>query len=90
MIWELDAVEILGLVAATCTTASFVPQVWRSWKTKDVKGQSLTMYLVFFIGVSLWTVYGVYMNSIAIVMANSITGVLVLFLLILKIRHHKP
>ena len=87
--WALDFVEIIGLIAATLTTASFVPQVWRSWKTKDVTGLSLTMYLVFFTGVSLWTVYGIYMNSIAIVLANSITGLLVVFLLVLKIKHHK-
>lgn len=88
--WELDAIEVLGLAAATCTTAAFVPQVWRSWKTKDVKGQSLVMYLVFFIGVSLWTVYGIYIDSISIVLANVVTGVLILILVILKIKHHKP
>ena len=87
--WELDAIELLGLAAATCTTASFVPQVYRSWKTKDVQGQSLTMYIVFFIGVSLWTIYGVYIDSISVTLANTVTGLLVLFLIILKLKHHK-
>lgn len=80
-------IEIVGLVAATLTTAAFVPQVYKTWKTKSVKELSLTMYLVMFIGISLWLTYGILINSFSIILANIVTGLLVLLLIYLKLRH---
>ena len=85
--FQIDTIEIIGLIAAVLTTASFVPQAYKSWKTKDVKGLSLTMYVVLFTGVVLWVVYGIYLQSISIILANIVTGVLVFALLALKIKH---
>lgn len=85
--WELDTVEVIGLVAAVLTTSAFAPQVYHTWRTKDVAGLSLTMYIVFFTGVVLWTVYGIYKDSLAIILANFVTGILVIALLFLKLKH---
>ena len=54
----IDFYEIIGLVAAFITTASFLPQVFKTYKTKDTSGLSLTMYLTFFVGIVLWLIYG--------------------------------
>ena len=80
-------IEIVGLVAATLTTAAFVPQVYKTWKTKSVKELSLTMYLVMFMGILLWLTYGILINSFSIILANIVTGLLVLLLIYLKLRH---
>jgi len=85
--FQIDTIEIIGLIAAVLTTSSFIPQAYKSWKTKDVKGLSLTMYAVLLTGVLLWLVYGIYLQSISIILANSVTGVLVFALLALKIKH---
>lgn len=87
--FEIAPIEILGLTAATLTTASFIPQVYKAWKTKDVEGVSLTMFLAMFIGVILWLIYGYYINSLSMVVANIVTSVLCMAVLILKIRHRK-
>ena len=79
--------EILGLLAATLTTASFLPQVYKTWKTKATEGLSLTMYLVFFIGIVLWLIYGIHLNSLPMILANAITAILSLFLVIMKIKY---
>ena len=79
--------EIIGLAAATLTTAAFVPQVYKTWKTKSVDELSLTMYLVFFIGIVLWLIYGIYINSFSIILANIITGLLVLALIYFKLKY---
>lgn len=84
---QIDTIEIVGLIAATLTTSSFIPQAYKSWRTKDVKGLSLTMYLVLFSGILLWLVYGIYVHSISIILANIVTGVLVFSVLALKIKH---
>ncbi|NQW35376.1 MAG: SemiSWEET transporter [Flavobacteriales bacterium] len=83
----IDTYEIIGLIAALCTTVAFVPQVYKTWKSKSVDNLSLTMYTVFFIGVLLWLIYGIHLNSLAIILANSFTSVLALLLIIFKLRY---
>ena len=83
----IDLHEIIGLIAAVLTTASFLPQVFKTYKTKDTSGLSLTMYIVFFIGVVLWSVYGIYINSLSIILANSITAILALYLIFMKLKY---
>ena len=85
----LDLIEILGLVAATLTTASFLPQVWKTWKTKDVSGLSLPMFSMFFVGVLLWFLYGIYKNSPALILANAITALSSFLLIYFKIKYGK-
>ena len=63
MLDNIDSLELIGFAAAILTTAAFLPQVYRTWKTKDVSGLSLTMLLVFFIGIMLWLVYGFLKDS---------------------------
>ena len=82
----IDNFEIIGLLAGVLTTAAFVPQVYKTWKSKSADGLSLTMYLVFFIGIILWLVYGIHINSIAMILANTVTGFLALLLIIFKLR----
>ncbi len=83
----IDNYEIIGLVAAVLTTASFVPQVYKTWKSKSADSLSLTMYLVFFVGIILWLIYGIHLNSLSMIIANSITSVLALLLIIFKLRY---
>ena len=77
-------IEIIGFLAAALTTTSFVPQVYRIWKTKEVKDISFMMYLSMFLGVSLWFYYGFIINSISMMIANVISALLVLSILYFK------
>lgn len=79
--------EIIGLVAATLTTAAYVPQVYKTWKEKSTKDISLSMYAVLLTGVLLWLVYGLYLTSLPIILSNVITSILLLFMLILKLKY---
>lgn len=79
--------RIIGLAAATLTTIAFVPQVWRSLKTRDTRGISLGMYTVFTLGIALWLVYGLLINDLPVTLANAVTLVLALAVLILKLRY---
>lgn len=83
------SIEIIGLVAAVLTTSSFIPQVIKTKKTKSVENLSLSMYLTMFTGVVLWLIYGLYINSLAVILANAVTAVLTLMLLSYKIRFSK-
>ena len=81
--------EIIGFAAAILTTAAFLPQVYKTWKTKDVSGLSTPMLLMFFIGVALWLVYGFYKNSPSMIFANSITIVSSFLLVYFKVKYGK-
>ena len=83
----LNFYEIIGLLAACITTASFLPQVFKTYKTKDTSGLSLTMYIAFFIGIFLLLIYGIHLNSLPMILANVITAMLSLFLIIMKLKY---
>ena len=85
----IDKYEIIGLLAAVLTTSSFVPQVYKTWKTKSAGNLSLTMYIVLFIGIILWLVYGIHLNSFSMILANIVTGILALLLIFFKLKYKK-
>ena len=78
--------DTIGYLAAVISTASFLPQVWHTLKTRDVSGISLGMYSVFTAGVSLWLVYGLLLASWPIVIANFITLTLAASIRVMKLR----
>lgn len=83
--------ELIGSAAAFLTTASFVPQAWLSFRTRDVSGVSLSMYSAFTTGVALWLVYGWLLGSWPMVIANTITLALALTILGMKLVYgRKP
>ena len=79
--------ESIGFIAAILTTSAFIPQVYKIYKEKKAQGVSLTMYLIMFVGVLLWLVYGILIGSIAIIVANSVTAILQLFVIIFKLKN---
>jgi MtN3 and saliva related transmembrane protein len=76
----------IGYVAATLTTASFVPQAVLTFRTRDVRGISLGMYSAFTLGVALWLLYGVMIQAWPVVVANTITLALAASILIMRLR----
>ena len=82
-------IEIIGLIAACLTTAAFIPQAIKIWKSKEVKDISLTMYLSMLLGIILWFYYGYQLNSISIILANAVTGTIVLSIIYLKLKYSK-
>ncbi|MCK9620911.1 MAG: SemiSWEET transporter [Methylobacter sp.] len=77
--------EIIGYLAATLTTGSFVPQAVLTIKTRDTESLSLGMYSTFTLGVLCWLIYGIHLGDMAIIIANSITLLLAASILSFKI-----
>ncbi len=82
------SIEIVGYAAAILTTASFIPQVLRAWRTRSVRDLSPAMLAAFVSGVALWLVYGLAVRSVPVIAANAVTLVLNLVLVGLRIRYH--
>ncbi len=81
----MTAHDALGYLAATLTTASFVPQAVLTLRTRNVAGISLGMYAAFTLGVALWLAYGVLMGAWPIIVANALTTALAATILVTKI-----
>ena len=79
-------IDAVGYTAATCTTISFVPQLLRVWKLRSARDISLSMFLIFSAGSFLWLLYGVFSRSMPVAIANFVTFLLALAILILKLR----
>lgn len=75
-------------MAAALTTAAFIPQVIKMWRTKKTEDVSLLMLIVFATGILLWLIYGVILNDLPIMLANSVTFVLVMVLLFFKLKYN--
>jgi MtN3 and saliva related transmembrane protein len=80
-------VDILGYIGATLTTAAFAPQAIKTIRTRDTTGMSLSMYVMFTIGVAFWLAYGVATDSWPMILSNSLTLPLAGSILALKLRH---
>lgn len=85
----MDKVTLIGTVAGFCTTVSFLPQVIKICRTKSVRDLSLVMFVIFALGVTCWLIYGVLTRSIPIIIANSITLLLALYILLMKVKYAK-
>lgn len=79
-----EELNILGYIAATITTGSFFPQVYKTYKTKSVEDLSYWMLMLMMFGIVLWFIYGVELMALPIILANGITGILIMALIVMK------
>ncbi len=80
-------INLIGYIAAACTTLCWLPQAVRTIRTKDTKAISLWTQSLFAIGIGFWLVYGIFAGSMPIVASNAITLPLVLIVLAMKVRY---
>jgi len=80
------AVEAVGLVAGALTTSAFVPQAWKTWRTRSAGDFSLALLVLLVAGNTLWLGYGVMKGSTGLVVANLVTVPLTAAILWVKLR----
>ena len=83
----MSILSIIGFIAATLTTSAYIPQAIKAIKTKQTKDISLWMYVMMTVGILLWLLYGIFNKDLPIILANCVTILLVIPILIIKIVH---
>ena len=83
----MDYILLIGILAATLTTAAFLPQVIKTHTSRHTKDLSLTMFVLLASGLILWIAYGIALHSLPVIIANIVTLLLALYLIVLKIRY---
>lgn len=81
--------DLIGYLAASLTTLSFLPQALHTFRTRDVSGISLGMYTLFTSGVALWLAYGLLLGAWPLIAANGLTLALALAILVMKLRYSR-
>lgn len=76
----------LGYLAAFCTTIAFIPQAIKVFKTKQTKDISLGMFSLLIAGFVLWLWYGILLSSHPIILANSVTLIIAIYILVTKLK----
>jgi MtN3 and saliva related transmembrane protein len=76
----------VGLFAALCTTASYFPQLKKCWETGSAGDLSLKMFVTLAVGVATWIIYGFLQSDIVIILANTVSLLLLLGILYFKLR----
>jgi MtN3 and saliva related transmembrane protein len=83
----MGSVTFLGLAAAFCSTAAFLPQVIKTWRTRSTSDISLGMFLLLVSGIVLWLAYGIIQQDLPLIVANAVTLVFAATILYFKVRH---
>lgn len=78
---------IIGLAAGGLTTIAFLPQVIKVFKTKKAKDLSLITFSVFSLGIFLWLIYGLLIQDPPVIIANAVTLILALLIVIMRIKY---
>jgi MtN3 and saliva related transmembrane protein len=84
---SMNWIEVAGLVGAFLSSVTFIPQVYRVWKTKGVNDLSLAMIVIVFSSTIIWLVYGVALMLWPVILANSIICGLSLMLIYFKLAY---
>lgn len=84
---QTSLIEAIGLLAGCLTTLSFLPQALKIHRSRSARDISLPMFLAFSAGVDLWLAYGLLKQDLAIVIANTVTLALAVWILVMKLRY---
>lgn len=82
----MNLTETIGLIAGSCTTLAFIPQLKKVYISKSTADISLLMYSLYCTGLSLWTIYGILIGSLSLILANFVTFLFALGILVLKLK----
>ena len=80
----------LGFLAGILTTLAFLPQILHTYRCKSAAEFSWTMLVTFNFGLLCWFIYGIYLHSWPMILANGFTMVLQAFIIVMKIRYGGP
>lgn len=82
-------ISIIGVAAAVLTTSSFLPQIFKAYRTKSMEDVSRHLMSMFATGTVLWMVYGIFKGDLVIIGANATATAFNVILLYMKFSYKK-
>ena len=84
----MNVTTLIGLMAAFCTTVSYIPQLKKCWDTGSCSDLSLKMVSILAAGITLWVVYGALQQDYVIILANSVSLILLMGILYFRLMEN--
>ncbi len=81
------SVELIGYVAAACTTLCWLPQAARTIRTRDTRAISLWTQGIFAVGTAFWLGYGLLIGSLPVMLSNGLVLPMILTIIAMKLRY---
>lgn len=82
--------EVVGFSAGALTTIAFLPQALKVYRTNQTDDLSLRTFIIFLIGIILWTTYGFLINSKCLIVTNLFQMILIIYIIYKITLHSKP
>ena len=80
-------IEVLGCFAGILTSFAFIPQIFKLLRTKYSNGISLFTYFTTLTGCVFWLIYGIYLDSFALIIFNVLNIVSSIVVIVLSKRY---
>ena len=85
----INQIEIIGFMAGFFTASMMIPQIIKSIKTKSVYDLSYIMLFIYSVNAALWLIYGILVNSLPMIIFDSLTVICGIWQIFLKFRYCK-
>jgi MtN3 and saliva related transmembrane protein len=85
----MDWIEFMGHVGAFLTSVTFIPQVYKVWKSRSANDLSMSMMLIVVTSTIVWLVYAIALVLWPVILANGIVLFLSLMLIYFKLTFKK-
>ena len=82
-------IDIIALIGGFILAGCLIPQIYKSYKTKNVHSISIYWQLFYIIGLSFTNIYTYYNNLTPIFIPGTIELFFIILLLIFKIKYSK-
>ncbi len=79
----------IGLFAGALTSAAVIPQVVKSYRSRQMRDISIWQPVLLNVGMALWLVYGVIIHDLPLGAANSFSLVCYTLLIVMKIVYRE-
>jgi MtN3 and saliva related transmembrane protein len=83
----MDQWTALGLLAGFLTTIGFVPQIVKGYRSKSMGDLSLFMPILIGVGMLVWLIYGIWLDSLPLILWNAVALTLNMVIVILILRY---
>ncbi|MCA6071042.1 MAG: hypothetical protein LE168_01435 [Endomicrobium sp.] len=81
--------SVIGFLAGCFSAATYVPQVYKTWKTKSAKSVSIQMFIISTITTLSWITYGIMVGRPPIYVSNTVGFVLSVTQIVLKVKYDR-
>ena len=88
--FKMEFYQIFGWLGLILIQGSTIPQIYKTIKTKDVKGVSLALWIIVFLGLFCYLVYSLIIEDMIYMVSNVLGLIGTILMICLILKYKKP